>query len=387
MLSLNDYLELSPDCFLKSLEEPCVYNIETDDLYETNNEAFDFLKLCDGSRQISNLIFDKTFLDWCLKEKILVTSRQVVKRQFILQKAQTPSLRYLELQITARCNLRCRHCYLGPAKAQDLNLEQIMAIIQEFEQMQGLRLLISGGEPLLHPDFWSINDSLRGFGLRSILLSNGSLIDNIAAKRLKVHEVQISLDGIGDSHNYLRGKGSYDKAIKAIRELRSLGKDVSVATIVHAQNLGDFPKLKTLVEEMGIKEWNVDVPCCAGELCDNKEIQVPPSKAAPFLKYSFGGGLYNSSPGYACGTHLCTVTPDGKVAKCGFFSDKPVGYIKDGLRNCWGRMKHITLDELECHCQYIEECRGGCRFRASLENNIYAPDPIQCYLRGVYPAE
>lgn len=386
MLSPNDYLILSPNCFLKNLEEPYVYNIETDDLYETNKEAFEFLQLCDGSRRVSELSFERPFLDWCLKEKILTLSGIKAKRKFLLPKAPQPSLRYLELQVTARCNLKCRHCYLGPAKPRDLPYQQIMVILKEFEGMQGLRLIISGGEPLLHPDFWAINDALPDFGFRSILLSNGTLIDSATAHRLKVHEVQVSLDGIGDSHDYLRGKGTFAKAIGAISELRLLGKDVSVATMVHAQNLDDFPKLETLVKEMGIREWNVDVPCVAGNLAKHKELQVPYSKAAPFLRYSFGGGLYSSSPGYACGAHLGTVTPDGKVAKCGFFCDKPVGDIKEGLRNCWKRIKHIKLEELECQCQYQEECRGGCRFRALLEKGIYAPDPVQCYLRGVEKA-
>lgn len=386
MLSPNDYLAISPDCFLKFLEEPCIYNIETDELYETNTEAFDFLKLCDGSRRVRNLNFERKFVDWCLEEGILVTRKQSLKRQFILEKAPVPSLRYLELQITARCNLQCRHCYLGTAGVQNLAFEQIMAILQEFEQMQGLRLLISGGEPLLHPDFWSLNSNLARFGFRSVLLSNGSLIDSTTARRLNVHEVQISLDGIGGSHDYLRGSGSFDKAMQAIQELRLSGKDISVATMVHSRNLDDFPKLKTLIEDLGIREWNVDVPCAIGSLLEHEEVQVPYAEAAPFLKYSFGGGLYSSSPGFACGAHLCTVTPEGKMANCGFFSNTPVGHIEEGLRQCWERINHIRLDELQCQCRYKEECRGGCRFRASIEKDIYAPDPIQCYLRGVCSA-
>ncbi len=174
MLSPNDYLVLAPNCFLKNLEEPCVYNIETDELYETNKEAFDFLQLCDGSRQVRDLGFERPFVSWCLDEGILTLTREGSKRRFLLYKSPQPSLRYLELQITARCNLNCRHCYRGTPEPTDVTLEQIKYILQEFQQMQGLRLIISGGEPLLHPDFWAINDMLPHFGFRSILLSNGA---------------------------------------------------------------------------------------------------------------------------------------------------------------------------------------------------------------------
>ncbi len=383
MLSPNEYICLSTDCFLKQLELPYVYNVRTDELYETDREAFEFLKLCDGSHQIGELDFKKQFVDWCLKEGILAIATEPGQRKFVVEPAPVPSLRYLELQITSRCNLKCRHCYLGEPAARDIPLKTILLILEEFQKMQGLRLLISGGEPLLHPDFWNINDALSSFGFRSVLLTNGTLIGQDTAKKLRVHEVQVSLDGIGPSHDIIRGRGSYRKSLNAIHELRQLGKDVSLATMVHARNLKDFPRLSSLVKKMGIKEWNVDVPCVSGRLAEHKEFQVDHRKAAQLLKYSFGGGLYASSADFACGAHLGTILPDGMVTKCGFFAEKPVGHIQEGLRTCWERVKHIKLEQLECQCHYVQECRGGCRYRALLANNIYSPDPVQCYFRGV----
>lgn len=383
MLSPNNYLRLSNHCFLKQLEEFYVYNIRTDEMYETNQEAFEFLKLCDGSRQVKELHFENKFANWCLKEGILNAEPKRRQRRFTIEAAPAPSLRYLEFQITSRCNLKCLHCYLGEPAAVDLPKEKIMQVLEEFQTMQGLRLLISGGEPLLHPYFWTINAVLQNFGFRSILLTNGTLINQDIAKKLKVHEIQVSLDGIGSSHDLIRGKDSYTKSISAINLLRELGKDVSVATMVHAKNLEDFPRLASLIKSLGIKEWNVDVPCISGRLAEHKEFQVDHRKAAQFLKYSFGGGLYASSGDLACGAHLCTILPDGRVAKCGFFSAEPVGYIDEGLQTCWKRIKHIKLKDLDCNCDYVQECRGGCRYRALLANNLYSCDPVQCYFRGV----
>jgi radical SAM protein with 4Fe4S-binding SPASM domain len=381
--SPNDYLRLTDSCFLKQLEEPFIYNIATDELYETNQEAFDFLRQCDGSHRINKLTFEQQFLNWCRKEGIISTLPKRSKRTFIIEPVSSPSLRYLELQITSRCNLTCKHCYLGEAKPLDLPLKTVLRILKEFERMQGLRLLLSGGEPLLYGDFWTLNDALPDFGLRSVLLTNGTLINRTTARNLKVHEIQVSLDGIGDSHEFIRGKRSYTRALRAISELRNLGKDVSVATMVHARNIDEFTALSELVKTMGIKEWNIDVPCAAGRLAAHKELQVDYSAAAPLLNYSFGGGLYTSSGKFACGAHLCTIFPDGKVAKCGFFGDEPVGYIDEGLKTCWERVEHIRLEQLDCQCKYVQECRGGCRYRALLSGNRFSPDPVQCTLRGV----
>jgi len=383
VLSPNDFLVLSPACVLKRLEAPCVYNVVTDELYEANEEGFEFLALCDGSRGVADLRFEEEFVEWCLDEGILSLASGDARRTFKLEPAPAPSLRYLELQVTGRCNLKCRHCYLGKPGRDDLPLGTVLDVLDQFERMQGLRLLISGGEPLLHPDFWGLNEALPEFGFRSILLTNGTLIDSDTAERLAVHEVQVSLDGVGPSHDALRGPGTFARALAAVRSLLSLGKDVSVATMVHAGNIQDFPQLEALVSELGIREWNVDVPCAVGALAENTEFQVPYEEAAPLLEYGFGGGVHTASMGLACGAHLCAVLPSGKVAKCGFFASRPAGDIDEGLRTCWERVEHMALEELECDCEMIEDCRGGCRFRALLHKDLRAPDPVQCRLRGV----
>ena len=107
-----------------------------------------------------------------------------------------PSLRYLELQITDRCNLRCRHCYIGENVPKELSVRQITEILKEFEEMQGLRLMITGGEPLLHSSFDALNDVLPDFLIRKVLFTNGLLLNKDLLRRLNVDEIQISIDGL-----------------------------------------------------------------------------------------------------------------------------------------------------------------------------------------------
>ena len=116
---------------------------------------------------------------------------------------------------------------------QDLSFDRIQKVLAEFEAMQGLRLLLSGGEPLLHPDFWRINEILRDYDFRSVMLSNGILITKEVAKRLRVHEVQISLDGMKAGHELIRGEGTFEKALQAIDHLQEFHIRVSIATMIH----------------------------------------------------------------------------------------------------------------------------------------------------------
>ena len=383
MPSGTDFITLSDACSLKLMEVPCVYNKETDDLYELDDKALEFLKSCDGSKTLLELGGDDEFVDYCFKEGILTASGTPSRRRFVYAKQPARSLRYLELHLTDRCNLHCRHCYLGAGKGAELELSDIFRTMDEFDTMYGLRLLVSGGEPMLHKRFWYINERVRDYGFRSVLLTNGTLITKDAASRLKFHEAQVSLDGMKVAHNLLRGEGSFERTMYGIDVLRSAGIRVSVATIVTAINRYDFEPMKSLLESLGVSEWNVDVPSMTGRFMENPGLLLPAEESAGYLSYSYGGGYHGGTEGYGCGYHLCAVGPAGQVAKCGFYFDRAVGNIKEGLSACWNRISPVNLDLIKCDCAHKDECRAGCRYRASVYGGEFGPDPVRCHFHGV----
>lgn len=383
MPSENKFITLTPHSVLKNLEQPYLFDIENDELYELNTDAFQFLLRTSRGEHPLVREEDEEFIQFCLSENLIAFSETPCQRKMSLNPSPIPSLRYLELQITDRCNLQCCHCYIGESGHQNLPKNQIQKVFEEFEEIQGLRLLLSGGEPLLHPHFWEINDLLRNFAFRTILLSNGTLVTRSIAKRLHVHEVQISLDGMKEGHESLRGKGTFEKTIKAIDHLQEVNIKISVATMIHRKNLSEFDQLASLIQSKEIEEWNVDVPCVEGRLKTNPDVWVAPSEAGRYLSYGYGGGFHGSTNNFTCGAHLCAIISDGTVCKCGLFSQEPVGCIEEGLRICWARIPRIPLKDLECECPVIEECRGGCRYRAKIQGNLFQPDLFQCYARGI----
>jgi len=383
MPSENRFIILSPHAVLKNFEERYLYDIEKDELYELNEDGYQFfLRICRGERPPVREE-DEEFIRFCLSENLITFSDVPLQSKIVLNPSPIPSLRYLELQITNRCNLQCRHCYIGEGSHQDLSRKQIQEVLEQFEEIQGLRLLLSGGEPLLHPNFWEVNEVLRDYAFRSVLLSNGTLISKEVAKKLRVHEVQISLDGMKEGHESLRGEGTFEKTVTAVDHLQGANIRVSVAAIIQRRNLSEFDQMASLLKSKHVEEWNVDVPCVEGRLKENHDLQVSPSEAARFLAYGFGGGFHGSTKDSTCGAHLCAIMPNATVCKCGLFSPEPAGSIEEGLRTCWARVLRISLNDLACKCAVIEECRGGCRYRAKVQNNLFQPDLFQCFARGV----
>jgi radical SAM protein with 4Fe4S-binding SPASM domain len=379
LLPRETYVVLSPHCSLKHLEKPYLYDIENDELYELDQGGFEFLKQCDGTHLLSALSVDKDFLETCLKEKLVVVGPHRRHRDFILRPSPVPSLRYLELQLTSRCNLTCRHCYLGEPTKAALSLSQVISVLAEFERMQGLRVLFSGGEPLLYPHLKALNDALPRFALRKVLLTNGTLIrEENFADWCHFDEIQFSLDGLRKGHEAIRGKGTFERTMTGINAAQDKGVPISIATMVHRHNLREFEALAGWIEGLQAVEWSVDVPCATGRLSENPGLLVTPDEGAPFMKYATGGSYHGADEPFACGYHLCTVTADGKILKCGFFDAKPLGSLKEGLEVSWKRARHLALSELECvSCPHLSDCKGGCRFRAE---SPLGKDPVMCAL-------
>lgn len=372
---------LAKDAVLKLLETPAVYNLRSDELYELDDEGFALLEACSG--RDGGVAERSDFIDFCLAEDLL-TDEPVSMKRPPLAGAPDPSLRYLELQITDRCNLRCRHCYIGDnAESHELMAGQVSGILREFEQMQGLRVLITGGEPLLHSSFDAINALLPDYSLRRVLFTNGLLLSEKRLEGLNVHEIQISIDGMEHAHDLIRGQGTFSKALAAVQLCLDKGVDVSVSTMVHAMNLDDFDQMDGLFRGLGIKDWTVDVPCTAGRLAENGMFRVAPDVGGRYLGFGFGGGIHNSASGFGCGLHLMSVSASGLTSKCTFYSDRASGSIKDGLRACWQRIAPVRLADLACDCAYLDICRGGCRFRAEQTGGPLGRDLYKCHFYGI----
>ncbi|MGA1797052.1 MAG: radical SAM protein, partial [bacterium] len=235
-------------------------------------------------------------------------------------------------------------------------------------------------EPLCCPHIEEFIEKTADLKVRRVSLTNGTLIATENIRRLAVENIQFSLDGWREGHDLVRGKGSFDKALQGIYAAREAGIPVSIATMIHRGNLKEFDRLRRFAEEIEATEWGIDVPCVAGSLVHNTNLIVPYEQAVPFMRYSYGGGYHGSSDGFACGHHLMTVLPTGRAVKCGFYADAPLGDAREGLMACWGRLRHVPLETLECRsCPVVEECAGGCRFRAP---HPLAPDPVMCILHG-----
>jgi radical SAM protein with 4Fe4S-binding SPASM domain len=376
------YLRLHPKAALKKLEQCFVYHTGRDELYEVDERAEAFVLRCNGTSRGEQLTSDGAFVEYCLEEGLLEAREQPDPTEVSLDRGVSPSLRYLELHLSHRCNLKCRHCYLGASRENELPLAEALSVTEQFSENGGLRLLISGGEPLLYKDLRAYIAQTKELKIRRVLFTNGTLIRSENLSWLTVDEIQFSLDGWVKGHELLRGKGTFERTMKGIHAAKDAGIPISFSTMIHRKNLDEFDRMRDFITKMDAVEWGIDMPSVTGALEDHRDLTVPIEQATPFLEYAYGGGYHGSSAGYGCGRHLMAVMPDGQAVKCGFYRDKPLGNTGNmSLMACWMKMEPVPLDRLECrNCSAVDTCRGGCRFRAP---HPLAPDPVMCGLYGI----
>jgi radical SAM protein with 4Fe4S-binding SPASM domain len=162
--------------------------------------------------------------------------------------------------ITRTCNLRCVHCYSDSIAMQypgELTWAQMKNVVDDLAAYQVPSLLLSGGEPMIHPRFFDLVDYATEKGLKLTISTNGTLITPEKAARLKaanVAYVGISLDGIGKIHDEFRRKeGAFDGAVRGFRNCHDVDQKTGLRLTLTRHNVQNINQILDFIEEKEIK--------------------------------------------------------------------------------------------------------------------------------------
>ena len=303
--------------------------------------------------------------------------------------------------ITRECNLKCSHCYINATDKKlenELNTQEAKNLMDQIYQVSRPLLILSGGEPLLRPDIFELIKYGSKIGLKMGLGSNGSLIDEAAAAKLReasIATVSISLDSnIPKQHDEFRGvPGSWKKAVEACKVLRRNNVLVQVNTTLTQQNYSQIDDIMALAEHIGVENFHLFflVPTGRGaKLSDlspeqyevmitktfmktaDHTLNVRPSCAPQFMRIAKDMGLdmRHWIRGCIAGLYYCRVYPNGDVTPCPYLPIK-LGNVRDkSFKDIWfnsevfNALRDPNSLKGKCGvCEYRSLC-GGCRARA-----------------------
>ncbi len=314
--------------------------------------------------------------------------------------AFTPYL--ISWNVTARCNLRCKHCYIDASTAMpgELTTEEALRVVEEIAELnRETMLILTGGEPLLRPDLDELVARAASLGMMVVLGTNGTMLTSERARALEeqgLSGVGISLDSLASSrHDAFRGfRGAWQSAVRGIDAAREAGLDVQIQMTLTRDNLPELAEAMRFAEAHDARALSVFFLVCTGRgqdlvdlspeeyeralgsLVDAKVngVMIRPRCAPTFrrvLAQRKPDSILLESDAGRCmaGKNYCRITPDGEVTPCPYMP-LTVGCLRDdSFGEIWESssvfqsLRHPILQGRCGDCEYRELC-GGCRARA-----------------------
>lgn len=305
----------------------------------------------------------------------------------------------LQLHITGRCNLACRHCYMEKCN-NELPYGTVKTVIRQYRELlkntgkiygkkvEG-QIRITGGEPLLHRDFKKILRLLKRIHIPFVLMTNGTLANDVILQKLKragLSGCQVSLDGIKSTHDDIRGDGNFDAVISALKRMSAKGIPSRVSFTANSENYTEFPQIASICRECGVKSLWSDryIPSSERDLRTlNKEQthqyieilereRLNPENAEAGLSIENGRALQFLASDrfpYTCkaGDNLIVVDERGDILPCRRLPIVCGNIANTTLSKVY--FQHPTFLELQEHpipseckqCKHSSLCRGGAR--------------------------
>lgn len=320
-------------------------------------------------------------------------------------------------ELTRACDLRCIHCgaEAGEPAEDELSTEEALRAIDNMTEAGTKHLLIAGGEPLVRKDIFTLAE----YGSKRLSVginTNGFSLDRSVAERLRdagVNQIRVSLDGAtSETHDLIRGKGSFERAVEAIQTCVSRGfPDVGIEATISSLNYDELPDMVKLASDLGVSVFEAGDMAPIGRakklahLCLSKkqrgemlaflaEIQstIPTLTITSELPHIFivneemqnkCTDPYSKDVSLGCGAGIvgAGLTADGKIVPCPAGLKIEVGNIrKDRLKDVWANsllLKKLQSREVtgKCgRCEYQYAC-GGCRGAAAMAGDFMGEDP------------
>jgi len=288
-------------------------------------------------------------------------------------------------ELTYKCNFRCFHCYLqgSPKGAEELNTKQIFVILDQLREMNIFHVTFTGGEPLMRKDIFKILGYANKLGLRTGLLTNGSLVDKKAADALlnvNVAKVDITLNALDSKiFNKMTGaKNSLGKVKKAIEMLAKRKIETTIRSTATTLNESEIPKIEQYARKLNILHvFDAEILSCRNGNTSAvkrfslsvKRVNALTEKVWPERFSSKGkkvASLFLRKNDHlfecAVGKSAFLITPYGKMNLCLMINYPQYDILSNGLEKCWNKIKkkvdvlNNTKNLVCIGCEFFKFC-------------------------------
>lgn len=320
-------------------------------------------------------------------------------RKYKENESKIHSLSYVFWECTLRCNLSCQHCGSDCKKDAAVKDMPLSDFLKALDQLNGMvdpnktMIVLTGGEVLMRNDLAEIGQSLYDRGFPWGMVTNGMLLNEQKFRSLVdsgLRAVTVSLDGLEESHNWLRGNpASFKKAVSAFSLLPKIPDlKYDVVTCVNRKNYGELSRLRDLLISMKIAEWRVFTIFPIGRAKDNAMLQLSASefkglfefiketRQSGKIKLNYGcEGFLGNYEGevrdnfFFCraGINVGSILADGSISACPSLRENFIqgNIYRDNFAEVWSnrfqkyRDRSWTKTGLCAECEFYKYCEGN----------------------------
>lgn len=418
------------------------YNRDTKKYFVINKNSLDLLKLVDGKTNLEKIIEKISFKKKASKELLfedITTILEKMKLSGLIIYSNTPKhnpirhikydfkypLRRAFIEVTNKCNLKCKHCYNDSSSqcSDNLDKEILFSFIDEIDKMGVFQVNLTGGEPFIRKDFKEIITYLYNKGIDYKILTNGLLLDTSwinYLKKMNPKEIAISLDAITEEkYKEIRGV-SNKKVIENIVLLKKQNIRVKINVVLFKginDTYEEMYKIFSFLKKKKFKHTDITIDefVVAGRGLNNTNYKIiEASKTIENIKrackkvygedYFFNPELTENRlidnqekiPSYCgLGESILYLNPKGLVIPCPMLNFKELvlgDILKEDVKNIWEKEQKFTkffrnkehIKNSVCEtCSKLSICAGGCKAKMYLlKNKFNLPNVYACTYFG-----
>lgn len=320
--------------------------------------------------------------------------------------------KYIYWELCNYCNLCCKHCFAksSPLKTDGIDKDILVDKIGEIARCgpKPAPIRFGGGEPLMYPDLFEVLERCRLLGVPVSMTTNGTLLDDGTAVRIKKSDLQsltISIDGTKEYHEYLRGPDTFELARRGLEAALRAGLNTNLSFTVTAWNHENLFDYIGYFHRLGVKRYylfrfastDAGGPSAHFELDAGILLKVAREIARirknfpdvvlvyekiGFLDFMLSNGNARVSCNFANGT--VTIQHDGSVVVCAAVQKTLGNIYRDGLDDIWKNISAeiVSMSEpcMECNaCSLLSVCNGGCKYSSYKTDGTYLHADRCCY--------
>lgn len=371
--------------------------------YVVNDLTFELLDMFDKNIKLKDISKRTGYNQKELKILYSEIEQKLLSKDYYEDNLKLDTPIKIQWKITNKCNLKCKHCYLGKLDGFELPFEKADEIADTIINSNVMEVTISGGECLTYKGIEKIIKKFLINGIKVDVFTNALLLKNVLDKidsdilNKSALLFYVSVDGLKSSHEQIRGKNTFDKTIENIKYAIEKGYPVVTNTVINKINYCDIMDMIVLLKQMGVKDVQLSNLIVQGSADNSMKIslseqmalkekindlykehpefgyiyysEVPDSDGVRKV-YSLSNGkkdfIGNDNWKCTAGVARVTIDSNGKVYCCPFIKDSYLGDLnKENLSEVWDNvnrfkfLKRLSEENTDRVCLAIKQGKKG----------------------------